>query len=205
MINSNVKLALIPAWVKAGINIPFVLIKNTFGFLNKFTYIIYKWRVERNDYRDRIKVINNRIRKMKLSKNFNLVEFTKSGTANKLGISNMPTKENNKNLRVLCEQVLQPLRDQFGPIRITSGFRNEELNKAVGGSEHSQHKSGQAVDIKPLKADLGEVFNYICHHMDIDQVILEKAGKAEWIHISYVGTKNRNMALLYVDGKYTRI
>lgn len=204
MINSRYVLALIPAWAKAGINIPFVLAGSALGFLYKFAYTIYKWRIERDDYRNRIKVINERIRKMKLSKNFTLAELTKSGTANRLGIINIPTKEANKNLRVLCDQVLQPLRDHFGPIRITSGYRNERLNEAVGGVETSQHVKGEAVDIKPIKASLEDVFLYICHNMDIDQVILEKSGDSEWIHISYVGNKNRNMALLYDEGKYKR-
>jgi hypothetical protein len=142
---------------------------------------------------------------MKLTENFTLAEVTKSGTANKLGISNMPNKEDMKRLRVLCEQVLQPLRNHFGPIRITSGYRSERLNKEVGGVSTSQHIKGEAVDIIPIEADIDEVFLYICHNMDIDQVILEESKGSRWIHVSYVGEKNREEAMLFNEGKYKMI
>jgi zinc D-Ala-D-Ala carboxypeptidase len=71
---------------------------------------------------------------MKLSNNFSLSEFTSSPTADRLGIDNTPDKEATDNLQELVTFVLQPLRDRFGPITISSGYRSPELNKAIGGS-----------------------------------------------------------------------
>ena len=93
---------------------------------------------------------------MQLSKNFRLSEFTRSDTAKRLGIVNeCSSVEQVLNLAYLCHTVLQPLRDRFGPIRINSGYRCPELNKAVGGVANSQHMRGEAADIYlPTKAKL---------------------------------------------------
>ena len=86
---------------------------------------------------------------MKLSKNFSLIEFTESNTAIRNGIDNNPTAEHIHNLVDLCENVLQPLRDRIGSsIRVTSGYRSEALNTAIGGSKTSDHSHGRAADIK---------------------------------------------------------
>ena len=82
---------------------------------------------------------------MKLSKNFSLNEMTKSQTALRRGIDNEPTNDEIDNLRILCEYVLQPVREHFGkPVTINSGFRSKELNKAIGGSTTSDHCKFQA-------------------------------------------------------------
>ena len=73
---------------------------------------------------------------MKLSKNFVLSELTKSNTAKRLGIKNEPTKEHMDNLQVLVRDLIQPIRDGIGPIRVSSGYRNPELNRAIGGSRN---------------------------------------------------------------------
>lgn len=75
---------------------------------------------------------------MNLSKHFTLDEFIKSRTAVRLGIENFPTSEHLENLRDLVEQILEPLRVHYGrPVIITSGYRCEALNKAVGGAKNS--------------------------------------------------------------------
>ena len=66
---------------------------------------------------------------MKLSSNFSLSELIKSQTAERHGISNMPTEEHIENLKLLCENVLQPVRDEFGPVMISSGYRSENLSE----------------------------------------------------------------------------
>ena len=74
---------------------------------------------------------------MNLSANFTLLELTKSEAAIRLDIDNTPNEEQIESLRLLCENILQPVRDHFGkPVRISSGFRCAELNSspAVGGS-----------------------------------------------------------------------
>ena len=111
-------------------------------------------------------------------------ELTDSATAKRLGIKNEPTKAQWINLFAIRENVLNPLREKFGkPIRITSGFRSLELNKAVGGKPTSQHTKGEAVDITAInKSDNKELFE-LCKTLDFDQLIDES--NLTWIHISY--------------------
>jgi uncharacterized protein YcbK (DUF882 family) len=111
-------------------------------------------------------------------------ELTDSETAKRLRIKNEPTKEQWINLFAIRDNVLNPLREKFGkPIRITSGFRSPELNKAVGGKPTSQHTKGEAVDITAIdKADNKELFE-LCKTLEFDQLIDES--NLTWIHISY--------------------
>ena len=88
---------------------------------------------------------------MKLSNSFSLSEMLKSNTANRKGIEEQykPSKEVIDNLTRLCKKVLQPIRDSLEmPVRVTSGYRCKELNKAIGGSSKSQHVKGEAADIE---------------------------------------------------------
>ena len=135
---------------------------------------------------------------MQLSKNFSLAEMTKSVTAKRLGIDNTPNEQQIEYLRELCANVLQPLRDELGPILITSGLRVPELNKAVGGSGTSQHcaLNGAAADID-MDAKNTEVFNYIKDNLVFDQLIWEFGSKEcpDWVHVSYNYGKNRGQIL----------
>lgn len=79
---------------------------------------------------------------MKLSKNFTLAEFTKSQTAERKGLDNTPTDEHLVRAKLLFENVVQKVREHFGPTVINSGYRGAELNAAVGGSTKSQHCKG---------------------------------------------------------------
>ena len=77
---------------------------------------------------------------MELSKNFTLREMTRSQTATRKGIDNNPTGTHQSNLVLLCQNILQPLRDYYGrPLRVTSGYRSPELCIAIGSSVNSQH------------------------------------------------------------------
>ena len=112
-------------------------------------------------------------------------ELTESATAKRLGIKNEPTKAQWINLFAIRDNVLNPLREKFGkPIRITSGYRSPELNKAVGSKKPtSQHTKGEAVDITAInKADNKELFE-LCKTLEFDQLIDES--NLTWIHISY--------------------
>ena len=88
---------------------------------------------------------------MRISQNFTLAELTKSNTATRLGISNTPDKEGIHKLRLLATELLQPLRNAVGALRVTSGYRSESLNKAIGGSNKSQHTKCEAVDLQFVK------------------------------------------------------
>ena len=85
---------------------------------------------------------------MLLSKNFSLLELTKSQTAERKGIDNKPTAEHIENMVALCENILQPVRDQYGSFIVSSGYRCPELCIAIGSSKDSQHAQGQAADFE---------------------------------------------------------
>ena len=123
---------------------------------------------------------------MKLSKNFTLSELTKSNTAKRLGIKNAPDKEHLKNMQVLIRDLIQPMRDALGPIRVSSGYRSPALNRAIGGSNKSQHCKGQAVDIQFFKKGKmcnKEIYDWVIKEgIEFDQMINEF--DYAWIHIS---------------------
>lgn len=134
---------------------------------------------------------------MNLTKNFTLEELTYSATASVLKIPNKPNKEQIENLKRLAISILQPIRDKFGAVTISSGFRCNELNKKVGGKPNSQHLKGQAADIGYVnKTNPKDVFKYIKDNLDYDQLLYENSGGIIWIHVSYVSKeKNRRMAI----------
>ena len=135
---------------------------------------------------------------MRLSKNFTLSEITKSNTAKRLGIENVPDKEHLKNMQVLIRDLIQPIRDAIGPIRISSGYRNPQLNRAIGGSSKSQHCKGEALDLqfwKEGKMCNKEIYDWVIKsEIEFDQMINEF--DFAWIHISLKSNgKNRRMVL----------
>ena len=121
---------------------------------------------------------------------FSIEEMYASDTAKRLGINNKPSTQQTINLVYLCAYVLEPLRVAMGkPIKISSGFRSQALNKAVGGVYNSQHLKGQAADID-IQGDMAfgrKIFDYIRDHLPFDQLIWEhnKSG-TYWVHVSFV-------------------
>lgn len=136
---------------------------------------------------------------MKLSENFYLREFTKSQTASRLGISNNPSPKDTENLRLLAENVLQKARDKFGQITVTSGYRSDALNHAIGGSYKSQHSKGEAADIEALGVSNYTLAEWIAQNTEFDQLILEYYTPGEpnsgWVHVSYSEGNNRKEVL----------
>ena len=122
----------------------------------------------------------------KFSKYFYLEEFLTSSTARQKSIENIPSFEIVLRLRKLA-QFLDGLREEWGSgIRVTSGFRNERLNSAVGGVPNSIHKIGYAADIYPVNGKFEEFKKFVKNWIkdkDFDQCIIEKKGSSEWIHI----------------------
>jgi len=129
---------------------------------------------------------------MKLSKNLSLGEVIKSTTAKRLGIDNTPDDWTTENLRQVALNVFQPLRDAFGcPIFVSSGYRSADLNRAIGGSNRSQHVEGRALD---LDADVfgrctnAQIFNWLKENVEFDQLIWEFGDEdnPDWVHVSFV-------------------
>ena len=135
---------------------------------------------------------------MRLSKNFTRAEIEHSNTAKRLGIKNEMPEKHLENMQRLTTNLIQPMRDALGPIRISSGYRNPQLNRAIGGSTKSQHCKGEALDLQFWKK--GEMCNkeiydwVIKSGIEFDQMINEF--DYAWIHISLKnGGKNRRMIL----------
>lgn len=128
-------------------------------------------------------------------KYFTLKELTSSTTATAKGIDNTPTPEVEKNLTLLVENVLDPLREIYGkPITVNSGYRCPELNKAVGGSKTSDHVKGFAADITGGSKEENErIFNIIKHNFHFKQLIDEKG--FSWVHVSYDPSNLKNQIL----------
>jgi zinc D-Ala-D-Ala carboxypeptidase len=134
---------------------------------------------------------------MNLTKNFTLEEMYKSTTAIRLGIDNTPSDIAINNLRLLCNNVLQPLRDHMDEsIKVNSGYRNPDLNKRIGGSKSSQHCLGQAADIS-CGERTAELYEYIKNNLIFDQIIWEFGTdeNPDWVHVSYSSTRNRKECL----------
>ena len=135
---------------------------------------------------------------MKLSQNFSLRELTKSQTAERKGISNEPSEEHIENLKLLCTKILQPIRDQFGVVSISSGYRSPELCEAIGSKLTSQHARGQAADFECYSVDNNKLFNWAIENVEFDQAILEfYTGDPDsgWLHMSYNEDNNRGETL----------
>lgn len=145
---------------------------------------------------------------MKLSKNFSLDELTASSTAIKRNIDNSASPDIIDALQELVTNVLQPVREQFGPVTITSGYRCDELNKAIGGSTTSDHSFGRAADFEVKGVDNKAVAIWITENLLYKQLILEFYNDGEtnsgWIHCSYDKDNNKKQKLKALkDGKRT--
>lgn len=152
---------------------------------------------------------------------FTLSELIRSETARRLGLDNTPREEHRRNLRELAERLLDPLREawtlrcrsrQWGTpaIRITSGYRCEALNKAVGGAPASAHRYGLAADLAPANGRMA-AFRDCCAEFlqkrDFDQLISERedaAGTPCWVHVGYRSAdgRQRRQMLALRQGTY---
>jgi len=143
---------------------------------------------------------------MMLSKHFSLSELTKSDTAIRKGIDNTPNDQEVENLILLCNEILEPVREHYGiPFAPNSGFRCLDLNRAIGSSDKSQHVSGKAVDFEISGLDNKEVALWVMENCDFDQLILEfyKEGEPSsgWVHCSYDVDKEHRKSARIFDGR----
>jgi hypothetical protein len=123
---------------------------------------------------------------MKLSVNFSLAELTKTNVRQ---FDNTPSMQVIDNLQVLVDNVLQPIRNKFGQVTVTSGYRSPEVNKAIGGSATSDHCFGFAADFEVVGVDNKELARWVADNLKFKQLILEFYTKgvpdSGWVHVSY--------------------
>jgi hypothetical protein len=127
---------------------------------------------------------------MNLTTNFSLHELTKSETALRLNLDNTPDEATIASLKLLCEKVLQPIRDHYQKgVKCNSAFRSAESNAAVGGSRTSDHCKGQAADIEIPGVANAELAQWIMDNLEYTQLILEfytpGIPDSGWVHVSY--------------------
>jgi len=140
---------------------------------------------------------------MQITQHLSLAEVTRSETAKRKGISNMPTPEHLENFKNLGINIFEPIRRYFDkPIHISSGYRSKALNTAIGGSLTSQHCSGEAIDIdmdgNSNAITNKHVFDYIKQHLNFDQLIWEFGTKdnPDWVHVSYESSGKQRKQVL---------
>ena len=145
---------------------------------------------------------------MQLTNNFSLAEMVKSETALRHDMDNTPGEAEIENLKRLCEQVLQPVRDHFAKgVKVNSGFRAPEVNAKVGGSRTSDHCKGQAADIEIPGVANAELAQWITENLDFTQVILEfytpGIPDSGWVHVSFdpANLKKQVLTAVKQDGK----
>lgn len=132
--------------------------------------------------------------------NFTLAEMVHSGTAERLGISNNPDAMTRVRLTETI-RLLECIRAEWEDycnqhslgtpaIRVSSGYRSPELNKAVGGVKNSAHVEGYAADLQPVNGNQDEFERFFAtefSHMGYayDQIIIEKSKNTRWVHVGY--------------------
>lgn len=152
----------------------------------------------------------------KISEHLELAELIRSESAKRLGVSNMPTEEHLANLKILAEKVFEPIRNNFRcPIYISSGYRSQALNNAIGGAKGSHHMKGMAIDIDMDGTDNevtnSQIFDYIKKNITFTQLIWEFGNNKnpDWVHVSYDkdNLKNEILKATKQNGRtiYTKI
>jgi zinc D-Ala-D-Ala carboxypeptidase len=145
---------------------------------------------------------------MNLTANFTLSEMVKSETALRHDMDNTPGEAEIASLRLLCEKILQPVREHYGKgVKVNSGFRHPEVNAKVGGSKTSDHCKGQAADIEIPGVANADLALHIVDTYKFTQVILEfytpGVPDSGWVHVSYdpANLKNQVLTATKKDGK----
>lgn len=138
---------------------------------------------------------------MQVSKHISLIEATKSETAIRLGIANIPDAETFERMKLVAEQCFEKIREHFSvPIKVNSFYRSPELNKSIGGSKTSQHMTGEAIDMDAIEGTgitNADIFNWAKDNLIFDQLIWEYGDdkQPDWVHISYKKEGNRNQII----------
>jgi len=144
-----------------------------------------------------------------LSEHFSLHEFTNTSHTDLLEVNKKDAEQYIDNIKLVCTQ-LETLRNFIcRPVIITSGFRNEALNRRVKGSKSSQHMTGSAADITVKdfedNSGLGFMFMWCCRHLTYGQIILEsREGSHSWIHIGLPRKGRKSTRYVFKDGIYKK-
>ena len=145
---------------------------------------------------------------MQLTNNFSLAEMVKSETALRHDMDNTPGGAEIASLRLLCEKILQPVREHYGKgVKVNSGFRHPDVNAKVGGSKTSDHCKGQAADIEIPGIPNADLALHFVDTYEFTQVILEfytpGVPDSGWVHVSYdpANLKKQNLTATKKDGK----
>lgn len=141
----------------------------------------------------------------KFSENFTYEELVNSPTAKRLKINNTPNEQQKENLKRLTVEILQPIREKYGkPVIVTSGFRCQKLNNAVGGAKTSQHCNGEAADIRSVSdsiSDNRELFNLVLRMMKDKEIkvgqLIDEYGY-NWVHVSLPRHNKVNNQILHI-------
>ena len=142
----------------------------------------------------------------KISKHVSYKEATFSQTATRKDIDNTPSSEILERMKVVAENIFEPLRAHVGgPIKINSFYRSINLNVAIGGAKSSQHTRGEAMDIDDTFGHMSnkDMFTFIKDELDFDQLIWEFGddNNPAWIHVSYVSEENNRRRMLKAEKK----
>ena len=141
-------------------------------------------------------------------KYFTIEELCQSEPAEKLKIDNTPSEEIIEHLTLLTDCLLDPLREAWGSaIIINSGYRCPALNKAVGGSKTSTHQLGWSVDMRPKNGKMEEFKKFVVEFVKTrfwDQLILEKSGNVEWIHLSLYNNSEKQRKMIFSINEKTQ-
>jgi len=146
-----------------------------------------------------------------ISKHITYAEATKSQTAVRYNLKNVPNQEQLENMTLTAEKIFEPVREHFDvSIAVTSFFRAPAVNAAAGGARNSQHTTGQAIDIDADvlgKITNKQVFDYIRGNLEFDQLIWEFGDDKNpaWVHVSFSKTGNRRQVLKSLKQNYKTI
>ena len=146
---------------------------------------------------------------MYLSDHFHIKETSKDALATRMSIDNQPPKALQENLYLVAQNILEPIRDEYGePFSPKSWYRSAELNRLVGAKPDSLHRQGLAVDIELLGWDNQDFAHWCAEYLDYDRIILEyynqKDPTSGWVHIQIMpDARNHRHEFIHFDGTNT--
>lgn len=135
-----------------------------------------------------------------MTPHFSLDEFTASDTAARLNIDNrLPDELRENALKTL--QMMERIRFHIdAPITITSGYRCEALNRAIGSKPTSDHTLAFAVDFKAPRAgtpfEIAKDLAGVIDVLGIGQLILEFGS---WCHVSLARPEKTINRIITID------